>query len=144
MSRYFQNEILLWLTKGENFQTALTGLYLAAFTANPDADDTGYEEPGAEWTDYARVDVIDLMGSVSGTSSVRFVLNNANGNEDDDILFPEVAVGEGPVTPTGFGLFDSATIGAGNLLFWDDAPDLATQGDQFVRIPAGLLRIEVQ
>lgn len=137
-SKYLRERLLNWAAKDTAFGTPPTGLWLAAFSTLPDIDDddTAVE---VSYTGYGRVDFIGQLGALSGTSAAT-LQNNLNGNENDDIIFAEIPDGEGPITPVGFGVYDDET--AGNLLWVADTPDLPSQGQQEIGVPAGLLRIE--
>lgn len=106
---------------GKTTYTAPSNIYAALSTTTPTVGGTNFTEPSTSGTAYARVAVTASSwaaassGSAANTSAIPFA--SATG------------AGWGDITHIGF--FDSPTVGAGNLLSFDDLP--APQS-----IPAGV------
>ena len=83
--------------------------YCALFTTMPAVDGSGYVEPAAI-DNYARVQVTTTAWDNAGTSAEVTKTQNAN----EQIAFNE-AQGAGWGLIVGFGLFDVAAIGTGDL-----------------------------
>ena len=106
-------------------------VYVALFTVLPDVNNAGGTEVSGTGTAYTRKLV--TFNAASGAQCV----NSA------DIIFNQATANWGAVAA--FGLYDSATIGAGNQLYADPIPGGSVTisagsgyGDQFM-IPAGTL-----
>jgi len=130
MSDYLENKLIDHIFRGVSF-TAPSNLYVALLTANPtDANTSGGNELGTTTpNNYARVNIAanttnwastggattttNPSAGTSGTTSNNGVVqfNTPSGNWFN-------GAGPSASTITYFGIYDSATIGGGNLLFY--------------------------
>lgn len=111
---------LLNAVHGKATYTAPATIYLGWLTATPTAAGGNVVEPSTTGTAYARTAVPAASFGMAASGSIT---NTA-------IINSPIATGAGWGTATYVGLFDSATVGGGNLLFF--AP-IAAQS-----IPAGV------
>ena len=131
MSDYLENKLIDHAFRGVSF-TAPTTLYTALLTASPtDANTTYGNEIGATTPNgYARVGLQGNVTNWASTGGATTTTNPSAGtsgttSNNVTITFPAPSGGNwfngaGPTASsiTYFGIYDSATIGAGNLLWW--------------------------
>ncbi|MCU6709361.1 hypothetical protein M6D81_11645 [Paenibacillus sp. J5C_2022] len=102
VSNYLADKLLNATFRGQNYVSPST-VYIALYTSNPTAADTGTEVSGG---DYARQAVV--FGAPADDSGKRTIKNTA------DIVYPVATADWGTVTHVG--IRDGAS--AGNLLFY--------------------------
>ena len=105
-SDYLENKILDHVLSDGAF-TEPANVYLALTTATPTDASTGATLTEANYTTYARVEM--LATEFSAASS---------GSKTNTAAFTFPACTAGDDTIIGFAILDSATIGAGNILYW--------------------------
>lgn len=103
-SNFFENKMLSLMT-GSSI-TAPSGMYLALFISNP--SDTGSAGTECSYDGYARRQIIFSTPAASGSGMA--TQNTA------DITFPECTGGSQTVTY--IGVFDSASVGSGNMYLY--------------------------
>lgn len=126
---FLENEMLDHVLRGEEY-TAPSAVYSALFTVIP-SDSTGGTEVTQASSGYTRV--ASTFVTAGATSAGRSVNSGA-------VNFATVA-GGATITIVAWGLIDTATFGAGNLLYWATVTNTALNvGDQ-ATFPAGSLVI---
>lgn len=105
-SDYLETRILDHVMSDGAF-TEPANIYMALCTATPTDASTGATITEANYTGYARTEILatDLSAAAAGSKT-----NSAA------ITFPACTAGDDTII--GFVIVDSATIGAGNILYW--------------------------
>ncbi len=108
-SSYLEDQLLNWM-KGTTFVAPTTNVYVALFTTAPADDGTGYVEVSGG--SYARVAMArsSSWSAITGGTAPHQISNNGV------ITFPTATANWGTVISVG--TFDIATLGSGNLLYW--------------------------
>lgn len=122
MSNYLENKLIDWLFRGVAF-TPPTHLYIALLTSAPSDVDTGATI--AELTStggYARTILDPSTTNWAATNGLTTTTNPSSGTggttaNNVAINFPQASANWSGVV-THFAIVDSATIGAGNVLFY--------------------------
>jgi hypothetical protein len=91
--------------------TVPSSYFLALSTTTPTISGTNFTEPTTVSTAYARVEIVNNKTTWGNAESAS--LSNAI-----EILFPESTLAWGTITYVG--LYDSGTVGAGNLLYFGE------------------------
>ena len=147
MSDYLENKIVDAIFRGQTFP-ALPTLYIG-LTTNPlfDANTGANASEFAGTGGYARVALTSSLTTWMGTNSnaVGTVSTGTDGTirNNTAITFP-APIGNWGVANS-FGLFDSATIGAGNLLFYGQLtnPKTINNGDAAPSFTVNTLTIQI-
>lgn len=124
-SLYARNKILDHIHGKTSF--TMPTAYVGLSTTTPNGSDGNVTEPSTSGTAYARV---TTAGGDWGAASSG-AITNANA------LTFATATGGGWGTVTHVVVYDSATVGAGNLLWWDDITSQAVPAGVTVSIPVG-------
>jgi hypothetical protein len=121
MSDYLENKLIDHVFRGVSY-TAPSGLYIGLLTAAP-SDSGGGTEVGTSGTNYARASLAPSTGNWAATNGATTTTNPSSGtsgttSNNSAITFnaPSGRTNWGNITHVG--VYDSATVGAGNLLFW--------------------------
>ena len=135
-TQYLRDKLLNWM-KGTAFGTAPTTVYLALFTSAPNDAGSITGEVSATGTGYTRQAI--TFGSVTVTAGSYDSISNSAA-----ITFP--ATGSATAnwgTIVDVGILDSATVGAGNLLYFGllSASQVVNTGN-VVTFPIGALVIQ--
>lgn len=118
-TNYLENQILDHILRGETF-TAPATVYSALFTVIPD-DSTGGTEVTQASSGYTRV--ATTFTTAGATATGQSVNSGA-------VNFTTVA-GSNSITIVGWGLMDTVTFAAGNMLYWSTVTSTTLQvGDQ--------------
>lgn len=118
-TNYLENQILDHILRAETF-TAPAAVYSALFTVIPD-DTTGGTEVTQASSGYTRV--VTTFTTAGATATGQAVNQSA-------VNFTTVAAGA-TITIVGWGLMDTVTFGAGNMLYWSTVTSTALNvGDQ--------------
>lgn len=119
MSDYLENRLIDHLFRATAY-TAPGTLYVALLTSAPSDTSTGATIAEASYTNYARASLAagvanwkSTNGATSGASS-----GTSGQTSNASTLTFGTAPGSGPTVVTHFAILDSATIGAGNVLFF--------------------------
>lgn len=119
MSNFLENKLVDHLFRATAY-TAPTTLYVALLTSAPSDTSTGATIAEASYTNYARASLAagvanwkSTNGATSGASS-----GTSGQTSNASTLTFGTAAGSGPTVVTHFAILDSATIGAGNVLFF--------------------------
>lgn len=100
-------------------------IYLGMSTTAPNINGTGATEPVVSGNGYARIQITNLSAPTNG------VITNTK-----ELSFPRILKSSGKVTY--FTIYDSATVGSGNLLAFIKIPD----AEQIQLIPRTVVNIE--
>lgn len=118
--------------------TAFTGptpLFMALWTAALDGTSTGATVGEAAYTGYARVSI------TNNTTNFPAATGSSNGSKSNAIAITFPAAGSGPTTVTYFAILDSATIGAGNILYWGSVTSTTVNNGDTPQVNASGLTI---
>jgi hypothetical protein len=123
ISNYLADLFLNISLRGSGW-TAISTAYAALYTSNPGKADTGTELSSAGGTAYLRQ--VLYFGAPSAVSGIETVSITA------DVTFPVATTDWGSITH--FAVKDSATSGAGNLLWYGEltSPVTVNTGERFV------------
>ncbi len=134
MSDYLEGQIRAHIFRTASF-TKPTVLAVALCTAAPTDASTGATITEVSGGSYARQTLNPLDANWTAASSTDGLTDNAA-----DITFPTATANWGTVTHVA--ILDSATLGAGNVLFWGalDVSKVVNSGDTF-KFLAGALNI---
>lgn len=129
MSDYLENKLIDHIFRGVSFTAPVT-LYVALLTASPaDPNTSGGLEIGTTTPNgYARVAITCSTANWASTGGATTTTNPSAGtsgttSNNGAIAFPAPTgnwfngAGPAPTQITHFGIYDAATIGAGNLMF---------------------------
>lgn len=125
-SNYYRNSLINQLFRGTAYTFPGT-LYFALLTATPTAADTGATISEVSGGNYARQAVTSNTGDWGAASAGSTSNTNA-------ITWSAASSWTGlPVTVTSIAILDSATLGAGNVLLWQNltASKTIASGDVF-------------
>lgn len=119
MSDYLENKLIDHIFRATAF-TAPATLYVALLTSAPSDTSTGATIAEASYTNYARASLaagVANWKSTNGTTSGASSGTTGQTSNASTLTFG-TAPGSGPTTVTHFAILDSATAGAGNVLFF--------------------------
>ncbi len=137
MSDYLENALLNHIFRATSY-TQPTTIAVALCTSAPTDASTGATIPEVSGLSYARVNVTRADGAWNSPGPTNGTTANTSA-----ITFPAAGVG-GWGTVTHVAICDSASIGAGNLLFWGQlsVQKTVTEGDIF-QFNAGQLSCQI-
>lgn len=144
MSNYLENELIDHIFRGRSF-TAPATLAIGLLTAAP--SDTGGGTEVTNANNYARVALNPSASNWKGTNGETTAVDSAgtDGTTQNGATITFGAPSGSWGTITHFGIYDSTTYGAGNLLFWGalTASKTVNGGDAAPSFAVDALQIQI-
>ena len=128
ISNYVENKLVDHILRGMAW-TAPTTVYLALLTPEPSDASTGATISEASYTGYARGSLACSYSNWKGTGGETTNTASAGtggASTNAAIITCGSDASSGPTIVTHFAVLDSATIGAGNVLFYAELPSNKT------------------
>jgi hypothetical protein len=119
MSDYLENKLIDHLFRATAY-TAPATLYVALLTSAANDASTGATIAEASYTNYARASLAASVANWKSTNGTTSGASSGTGGQtmNASTLTFGTTPGSGPTVVTHFAILDSATIGAGNVLFY--------------------------